>query len=381
MITGHGGNVNALAQRLGCSVDDIVDMSSNLNPLGPPTGLTAFLAANLNKICSLPQVDAGDMVEAFADRHNIDPARVMAANGTTWFIYTLAQALDVKKMLILGPTYSDYRDGCVMHNVAYDHAMATADNWFAPDLDMVAELLDSNSFDPQSFDSQRIDTVVICNPNNPTGALVGKKPILDLVRAYPKVRFLVDESYLPFVEAADEITLVGEDRFANLLVLSSMSKIFRIPGLRTGFLCANPGVIARFMHYFQPWSVNALAQAAVTHLLGLDSDTEAFTASTRQFVDGERALFEKILADCQGIKLFPSHTCFVLGKLEPPMDAPTLCTLLGDRRILIRDCTNFQGLSSSFVRFSLKNRETNMALAKLLKQHLGANLGRNRGKV
>jgi threonine-phosphate decarboxylase len=224
--------------------------------------------------------------------------------------------------------------------------------------------------------------VVICNPNNPTGALLEKKPIIDLVQAYPDVRFLVDESYLPFVDSAQEITLVGEDRFANLLVLSSMSKIFRIPGLRTGFLCADPGVIDRFMHYSQPWSVNALAQAAVTHLLKSDAETEAFTASTRKFVDEERALFGKILADCPGITLFPSHTCFVLGALEPPMDAPTLCTLIGDRQILIRDCTNFQGLSSRFVRFSLKKRDANMALAKLLNHHLGGNdnVGIDRGK-
>ncbi|MDY0220277.1 MAG: aminotransferase class I/II-fold pyridoxal phosphate-dependent enzyme [Desulfobacterium sp.] len=369
MITGHGGNVNALAQRLGCTVDDIVDMSSNLNPLGPPPGLEEFLAANLNRICSLPQVDAGDMVAAFARRHNIDPDRVMAANGTTWFIYTLAQALAVKKMLVLGPTYSDYRDGCIVYNAAYDHAMATADNGFVPDLGLVAALLDSNSF----------DTMVICNPNNPTGALVSKQAILDLVRAYPDVWFVVDESYLPFVDDAQEITLVGEDRFDNLLVLSSMSKIFRIPGLRTGFLCATPGVIHRFMHFFQPWSVNALAQAAVTHLLGAEEKTEAFTALTRQFVNGERAMFAQALDHCPGITLFPSHACFVLGALEPPMDAPTLCTLLGDDRILIRDCTNFQGLSSRFVRFSLKDRDTNMALAKLLRHHLGGNMGSDRG--
>lgn len=302
MIIGHGGNVNALAQRLGCTVDDIVDMSSNLNPLGPPPGLEAFLTANLNKICSLPQADAGDMVTSFASRHNIDPNRVMAANGTTWFIYTLAQALDVKKMLILGPTYSDYRDGCAVHNVLYDHAMANADNGFVPDLDLVAELLGSKSFDTQPF-----DTVIICNPNNPTGALVEKQAILGLARAYPDVWFVIDESYLPFVDDAQEITLVGENRFSNLLVLSSMSKIFRIPGLRSGFLCADPGVIDRFMHFFQPWSVNALAQAAVTHLLRSEDDTEAFTVLTRKFINKERALFGQALNDCPGITLFPPY--------------------------------------------------------------------------
>jgi threonine-phosphate decarboxylase len=190
---------------------------------------------------------------------------------------------------------------------------------------------------------------------------------------------VVDESYLPFVEGAENISLVGDDRFSNLIVLSSMSKIFRIPGLRTGFICADPGVIKAFMHYFQPWSVNALAQAAVTHLLGQTSETAAFTARTREFVHGEKALFASRLADCPGIWLFPSQTYFVLAALEPPMDAPTLCRLMGDEHILIRDCTNFDGLSNRFVRFSLKGRETNMALVNALNKHLSGSIGLNPG--
>ncbi len=371
MITGHGGNVNALAQRLGCDTDDIIDMSSNLNPLGPPPGLEAFLGENMKQIRSLPQADAGEMVAAFARRHNIDAARVMAGNGTTWFLYTLPLALATKKMLILGPTYSDYRDGCAMHNIAYGYAMATVDNLFVPDFDAVAAMLDTGGF----------DTAVICNPNNPTGVLVEKQVVIGLVKAYPGVRFVVDESYLPFAADGENVTLVAETRFPNLIVLSSMSKIFRIPGLRTGFVCADPGVIACFAHHYQPWSVNALAQAAVTHLLGQECETEAFTARTRKFVNEEKALFASALADCPGIWIFSSHTYFVLAALEPPMDAPTLCRLMGDEHILIRDCTNFDGLSHRFVRFSLKERKTNMALATALKKHLSSPTGRNPGAL
>jgi threonine-phosphate decarboxylase len=360
MITGHGGNVNALAERLGCSIDDIIDMSSNLNPLGPPPGLEAFLADNIGKIRSLPQADAREMINAFSRRYNVDAGRVIAGNGTTWFLYTLPLALKTRKMLILGPTYSDYRDGCVMHGVDYDYAMAGADTLFVPDLDRVSEMLAAGGF----------DTMVICNPNNPTGAMVEKEAILGLVRDYPQVRFVVDESYLPFVDNAEAISLVGEDRFPNLMVLSSMSKIFRIPGLRTGFLCADPKVIDSFMHYSQPWSVNALAQAAVIHLLDNKAATEAFTLETRTFVATEKALFTQSLADCPGIRFFPSHAYFLLAGLESPIEAPALCHRMGDERILIRDCTNFDGLSSQFVRFSLKARAINTKLVLALNKHL-----------
>ncbi|MFH1156152.1 MAG: threonine-phosphate decarboxylase [Pseudomonadota bacterium] len=358
MIAGHGGNCTALAARLGCSRDAIIDMSSNLNPLGPPPGLENFIRESVSAIRNLPQADAHDMVMAFGHYHDIDPARIMAANGTTWFIYTLPAALKSRKMLILGPTYSDYRDGCIMQGVDFDYSMAVKETRFTPDLDRVAMLLD----DPAAA----YDTVVVCNPNNPTGALVQPSRILDLVRCHPRVCFVVDESYLPFVDNAQSLSLVRESRFSNLVVLSSMSKVFTIPGLRTGFITAAPEVISSLMTWYQPWSVNALAQAAVVHLLENGHAMEPFIRETRAFVNREKALFEKSLAGFSGLVLYPSSTYFLLAELTCGITSQEICRAVGDQRILIRDCANFEGLSNRFVRFSLKTREINMKLISVL---------------
>ncbi len=244
MITGHGGNVQALARKLGCHVDEVTDMSSNLNPLGPPDGLEEFLIENITLIRSLFPADANLIVKSFCSYYGVRADRVIAGNKTTWLINTLPHALNTKQMLIMGPTYSDYKDACRMHGAAFSFCMATPDNRFAPDIDLLSSLL-SNS-------GEKIDTIVICNPNNPTGTFIQKTTILDLLDRHPGVFFVVDESYLPFVDNADEISLVSEIRFANLIVLSSMSKIFCMPGLRTGFVCASPAVIDRFMAYTSP---------------------------------------------------------------------------------------------------------------------------------
>ena len=58
MLNGHGGNIYDIAHRLGCLPSEIIDMSSNVNPLGPPPGLVDFLKDNLNVITALPEVDA-----------------------------------------------------------------------------------------------------------------------------------------------------------------------------------------------------------------------------------------------------------------------------------------------------------------------------------
>ncbi|SMC85512.1 L-threonine O-3-phosphate decarboxylase [Desulfocicer vacuolatum DSM 3385] len=355
MITGHGGNVQALAQRNGCTVDEIIDMSSNINPLGPPEGVEAFIIDNIHKIRSLPQADALDMVNAFSDYYQVDAKRVIGGNGTTWFIYTLPRALSWKKVLIAGPTYADYRDGCIMHDADYSFCMSLSENRFHQDLSKIGSMAGD------------VDAVIICNPNNPTGALIPVEEIISLVKEHPDTWFVLDESYLPFVENAEKISLVAETRFPNLIVLSSMSKIFRIPGLRTGYLCADPAVIEKLMKFYQPWSVNALSQAAIVHILENPEHIAPFMETTRQFVIKEREIFEQAMAGIDGVKLYKSDTYFMLAELLGTMNSAGVCNLVGNERILIRDCANFHGLSDRFVRFSLRDRETNLHLARIMK--------------
>ena len=356
MITGHGGNVHALAKRNNCTIDDITDMSSNINPLGPPRGLEDFIAANVNLIRALPQPDAGDMVEAFSKFHGIDSARVLGGNGTTWFIYTFPIALKSKKVLIVGPTYSDYRDGCIMHKVPHGFYFSDKKDLFQPDMKKISTM------------ASEFDTIIICNPNNPTGTLIPLDKIVSLLKKHPDTFFIVDESYLPFVDGAENITLVAETGFSNLIVLSSMSKIFRIPGLRTGYLCADPDIIEKFMAFYQPWSVNALAQAAIVHIFQNIDGIFPFLKETRDFLRKEKNLLYENFQAVPGIKLYPSETCFIIAELTGKSTSSEACMIAGDERILIRDCSNFHGLSEHYIRFSLRDHETNLKLTNILKK-------------
>ena len=103
MIRGHGGNINDLARNIGCSPADIIDMSSNTNPLGPAPGLIEYLRENLEKVFAFPEVDSKKLIEAFSNYHKIREDRVLAGNGTTQFIFTLPLplSLELKKPLSL----------------------------------------------------------------------------------------------------------------------------------------------------------------------------------------------------------------------------------------------------------------------------------------
>jgi len=353
MLNGHGGNIYDIAHRLGCAPSEIIDMSSNVNPLGPPPGLVNFLKENLNVITALPQVDANLLILSFADRYGVDPAFVLAGNGSTQFIYSTPLALGTKKALIIGPTYADYADACRMHNIHFEYFIAHESQGFKADINMIKKQV------------KGFDTVFICNPNNPTGTLYTADEIESLCRSLPNTHFIIDESYLPFVISGDTESMIGRG-LPNIIILNSMSKIFRISGLRIGFIIASKNIIEALIRYSLPWSVNALAQAGVRYLMEHKTEVNAFIDRTHELVETEKKRFAEKLKNAAGIKLFASTTSFMLAKSVNRHRADAICQALLNERILIRNCSNFKGLSNRFIRISLKNRETNLMLVEKL---------------
>jgi len=350
MITGHGGNIYDVARRLGCKPFEIIDMSSNVNPLGPPPGLKEHLKENLDLINALPEVDAKEISTTFANRYGLDPECVISGNGTTQFIYAIPQVLGIRKALILGPTYSDYADACTMHNIDFDYLIARESLLFQADIDSLKNEI------------KGYDTVFICNPNNPTGTLISPEEIILLCRSFPNTSFIIDESYLSFVEDGDKGSVMGSD-LSNLIVLNSMSKIFRVPGLRVGFLIASKSIINKFNRYMLPWNVNSLAQAAVSYLMTQKTEIDSFVEQTREFVKNERDKLAKTLESTGQIKVVPSTTVFMLAKLPDNLTSDKVCEHLLQDRILVRNCSNFRGLSEKFIRISLKTRDINRIVA------------------
>ncbi|MGD9010185.1 MAG: aminotransferase class I/II-fold pyridoxal phosphate-dependent enzyme [Desulfobacteraceae bacterium] len=365
MIQGHGGNIYAAARDLNCRPDEIVDMSSNINPLGMPPGLLKHLQMRLGGAGVLPEADGRRSIRQMARLLDVDAYRMLAGNGTTQFIYNVCQALDSRNVLIVGPTYADYADACRMHRVTHNYFLANADSRFTVDLDRLALSLDGT------------DTVFICNPNNPTGYRMPYDELVRLCRSHPKIQFVIDESYMPFASEGQTRRLVDSD-LQNVSVLWSLSKIFGVPGLRAGFLIANGTVISRFQRYMQPWSMNSLAQAAVDYLCGHKASVTSFIETTRRFLQKERQRFCDELAVRSAMTVYPSCTSYILLKLPAGVSAQGICRQMLQNRILIRDCGNFHGLSDRFVRVSIKHPTQNRLAVDCLAKIVSAPVGCNR---
>ena len=353
MIHGHGGNIYEFARQFNCRPSEILDMSSNINPLGPPPGLLQHLKANMDAITRLPEVDAGLSVARFAGFLGVDSDCLLAGNGTTQFIYAIPQILGTAKALIVGPTYSDYGDACRLQKIPHTYHLADESRAFNPLIDQIDQQLEN------------VDTVFICNPNNPTGVLFPAEALLYLCRRHSKKNFIIDESYLEFVPGAENETMLNSG-LDNVIVLLSVSKIFKIPGLRTGFMMAGGDRIEKFRSQLLPWSTNSLAQLAIDYIADHKVLIQAFIKDTRQYICNQRQQFFNAVGKSDDLFPYKSQTPFVLIKLRAGLTADLVWQRLAREKILIRRCANFQGLSDRFIRISLKMPDDNRLLASRL---------------
>ena len=297
-----------MARLLGCAPSELSDMSNNINPLGPPPGMMNFLKNSIEVATCLPEVDNKEIIKNFAELFAIDSDCVLAGNGTTQFIYMIPRVLETKRALILGPTYADYADACSMHNVNPTIFVTEESANFQPDISKLAKTIGGN------------DTVFICNPNNPTGALIPGDELRWLCRSRPDITFIVDESYLPFVNRSEKESMINSG-LANVIVLISISKICKVPGLRIGFVTACAETIEKFGRYLLPWTVNSLAQAAVCYLASQEANLAMFIKKTKLFFENQRKAFYEKFEHIPEIKLLPGTTPFVLIKLPDFLSA------------------------------------------------------------
>ncbi len=356
MIHGHGGNIREAAAALGCAPEEIVDMSSNINPLGPMPGLLDHLSGKIASVCSLPDVSAAGAAAAYAEWQGLAPDRVLAGAGTTAFLYQIPQALGFSSALVVGPTYADYADALTLHGVCCQHFLLAGREGFVPDMEALAAA------------AKAVDAVFFCNPNNPTGVCTPVGELEALACRCPNTCFVIDESYLPFVEGLADAS-IADKGLDNVVVLQSLSKMFSVPGLRIGFCVAGPAAAEKIARRLPPWGVNALAQEAVFYIAGAPEAAAAHAARTRTYLAAERGAFMEAMQRCPDITVFPGEATFLLLRLYG-MSASELAARLLDRRLLVRNCANFVGLSEQFLRVSLKDGQSNRLAAGCILAHL-----------
>ncbi|MBV9125029.1 MAG: aminotransferase class I/II-fold pyridoxal phosphate-dependent enzyme, partial [Planctomycetes bacterium] len=208
----HGGRPTA-------GEDNRLDFSANINPLGPPRSALQAIARAWGGVASYPDPECRPLSDLLAARHQVEPAQVLIGNGSNELIYLISRAWKPRRVAIVEPTYTEYLRASLLVGAEVDH-------W----------LPEEEAFQPQPFDPGAAELVWLCQPNNPTGQLWPAGTLAGWVEAHPRVLFVVDEAFLPFLPEEAEYSMIPAlRRLPNLVVLRSLTKFYALPGLRIGY--------------------------------------------------------------------------------------------------------------------------------------------------
>lgn len=346
----HGGNIYDAAKRKAIPVQEILDFSANINPLGPPEWLRPCISAGVDNLSHYPDPYSSELTQAIAEKHGLDVETVIVANGSTELLYQLPRVLDCKRAVIPTPCYIDYSKVMELANIPVIPVLLSEKEHFAPNLVEIEAIL------------QPGDLLVVGSPNNPTGVLLDAQKCKTLAENNPEVTFLIDEAFLEFV--APENSLAGSTD--NCITLHSLTKFYAIPGLRLGYGVFPVKIAQKLKRNLPPWTVNSLAQDVGLKCI---QDSE-YQEETRRYFKTCRKSFVKGLASFPDLTVFPSAVNYLLIKLAGETTVKKLCKELNKKNILIRDCSNYQSLGDEYFRIAIRNEQDNRTfldeLAKIL---------------
>jgi len=351
----HGGNIFDIARQLGSEPSGIIDFSASINPLGLSLMVKKSIICALDSLVHYPDNSHSELKQALATHHGLSPANIVVANGSTEIIYHLPAMLPGKRALIISPSFNEYVRSLVQQHWEARHFVLKPESNFSIDLEALEHAL-----------AEGYDALYLCNPGNPNGTLYTLRIIEQIYSlCIASGTFLVlDEAFMDFCEdSSAKRDIVKGD---NGIVLRSMTKFFGIPGLRLGYALSSTTMAERLDAMGGPWSVNTLALAAGVAAL---QDKE-HNRQTIEYIRQERRNFFGRLSELKQLKVYPSSANFLLLEIIDGMSAMELRDRLMHQRLLIRDCTNFMGLSPRFFRVAVRTAEENERLLGALKRIL-----------
>lgn len=347
-MTGHGGNIYRAAEEIGLPESRIIDFSASINPLGIPKIVAAAIAKSSRYLFNYPDPDATELRQYLSKHYRINIDSILCGNGSTELIYLVARALKPGKVLIPQPTFSEYERACrtASYKLQVTSFKLKQENNFEIDPDLFIKAM------------KGCDMAFLCNPNNPTGGLVKKREILKIAEAAEKLEchLVVDEAFIDFCPGNSVIKEVHD--YSYLIVLRSMTKFYALSGLRIGYGVFPLRLVEMVNRHKEPWTVNTLAQRAGIVAL----KDRGYRDRTFRVIDNEKQFLENSFKKIR-IEFFHSGANFYLLKINK---AKKICRQLRGKGILIRDCSNFKGLDSTYIRVAVRTRRENTILLKEL---------------
>jgi histidinol-phosphate aminotransferase len=294
-----GKPIAAVQRELG--IKDVIKLASNENPLGPSRLAVKAIAKKLNTLNLYPESSAYHLRKALSKQLKVKPEMFMFGDGSNELLQMIAAAfvspgdevMFSELSFVVYPIAANQAGGTVVQVPQKD---------FRHDMDGFIKRL-----------TPKTKLVYICNPNNPTGSIITKMEFEKFMAAVsPKTLVVLDEAYFEFVqnkENPDGIRYL--DKYPNLIVLRTFSKIYGLAGARVGYGICDPDIISVIERIRPSFNVNSLAQAGAEAAL---KDRIHIRNTLKNNNEGRKYLyaeFKKI-----GIEYVETHANFIFAKFK-----------------------------------------------------------------
>lgn len=214
--------------------------------------------------------------------------------------------------------------------------------------------------------SHRTKLIFLCNPNNPTGAVLPKNEIIQFINHVPKnVLVVVDEANIEF---GGESVINEIEKQKNLIVLRTLSKGFGLATLRIGFAVASKNIIQKLEEETPIFQISGVSEKLAC--IALEDDE--FIQSTKQVTASERKFLQKKLA-AFGFTVFPSEANNIFVKIPTILAQKKFMKTLAEKGVSVVSGSNFDGFEDSFFRVSIRSEEINRKFIQKIEEIMNEN--------
>lgn len=290
-----GKPIDEVKRELGLT--EVIKLASNENPHGYSSKAKEAIARHLDSLALYPDGGTMDLRWELADFLKVKPDQLIFGNGSDEILQMICRTYlgEGTNTVMATPTFSQYRsnaiiDGAELIEVPLKNGVH--------DLEAMANEVNENT-----------RVVWVCNPNNPSGTINTETELLQLLnKISANILVVLDEAYYEYVvDAQYPQTIPLLDKYPNLIILRTFSKIYGLAGLRIGYGVASEKVINDLNHVREPFNTGSLSQVAARAAL----QDQEFVAKCRDLNrQGMKQLTDKF--EEWGLSYFPSQTNFVL---------------------------------------------------------------------
>ncbi len=336
-----GKPVEELERELGIS--NAIKLASNENPLGHSPRVAEVLARASQQVELYPDANAYYLKQRLARKLGVEENQLTIGNGSNDVLDLVARCfLDGRVAAIYSQyafmVYAMVTQACGARAMVAPALGLDDDQPFGHDLDAMRALIESDT-----------RVIFIANPNNPTGTWVLSDALMAFIEQVPgHIAVVVDEAYFEYVDLAQyPNSLQWLDKFPNLIVTRTFSKIYGIAGLRMGYAVSSPELCDLFNRVRQPFNGNSLALAAAHAALDDDAFVERSRISNQQGL----VLMQDWFAN-RGIDYIPSLGNFL--SLRFGQNSAGIYQELLQRGVIVRPLANYD--MPEFLRISVGSR-------------------------